>query len=113
LWNLGVLYAGDSRWRLAPAFDLNPFPDRLRESKTWLSQNSGPITSLAQLLEEAPYFGLKPVEARDIVAQVASAVQQWRAVATATAVGMTEGEAELFKGAFEHRDAAAARALVN
>jgi serine/threonine-protein kinase HipA len=28
LWNLGVLYAGGGLWRLAPAFDLNPFPDR-------------------------------------------------------------------------------------
>jgi len=24
-------------WRLAPAFDLNPFPDRVRELKTWVS----------------------------------------------------------------------------
>ena len=35
LWNVGVLYAGEGQWRLAPAFDVNPFPDRVRESKTW------------------------------------------------------------------------------
>jgi serine/threonine-protein kinase HipA len=34
LWNVGVLYAGNGQWRLAPAFDVNPFPDRVRESKT-------------------------------------------------------------------------------
>jgi hypothetical protein len=48
LWNLGVLYAGDRKWQLAPAFDLNPFPDKQRESKTWLSERTGPITWLAQ-----------------------------------------------------------------
>lgn len=31
LQNLGFLYVGQGRWRLAPAFDLNPFPDKDRE----------------------------------------------------------------------------------
>ena len=52
LWNVGFLYAGEGKWRLAPAFDVNPFPDKARESKTWLSEDSGPITSLEQLLAE-------------------------------------------------------------
>lgn len=51
LWNVGVLYAGNGQWRLAPAFDVNPFPDRARESKTWLSEETGPITSLRQLID--------------------------------------------------------------
>ena len=62
LWNVGFLYAGDGKWRLAPAFDVNPFPDKDRESKTWLSETSGPITSLEQLLSEAPYFGFTRTE---------------------------------------------------
>ncbi len=40
-------------WRLAPAFDLNPFPDKDRESKTWLSEESVPVTSIQQLLDQA------------------------------------------------------------
>jgi serine/threonine-protein kinase HipA len=28
LWNVGFLYAGEGRWRLSPAFDVNPFPEQ-------------------------------------------------------------------------------------
>ena len=31
LHNHGFLHASRGQWRLAPAFDLNPFPDRVRE----------------------------------------------------------------------------------
>ncbi len=111
LWNVGVLYAGDGHWRLAPAFDLNPFPDKRRESKTWLSENSGPITSLAQLLSEASTFGLAPADAESIVAEVANAVRDWRPIAASAQVGLKEIEIDVFKHAFEHPDADAARAL--
>lgn len=111
LWNVGVLYAGDGHWRLAPAFDLNPFPDKRRESKTWLSENSGPITSLAQLLSEASTFGLAPADAESIVAEVANAVRDWRPIAASAQVGLREIEIDVFKHAFEHPDADAARAL--
>ncbi len=111
LWNLGALYAGGGQWRLAPAFDLNPFPDRLRESKTWLSEESGPITSLQQLLDGAAYFGLDVADAQEIAARQARAVAAWREVATSQEVGLGERELETFEPAFEHRDAQAARAL--
>jgi serine/threonine-protein kinase HipA len=38
LQNHGFLHVEHGLWRLAPAFDLNPFPDKERESKTWLSE---------------------------------------------------------------------------
>ena len=34
LQDLGFLHLGRGQWRLAPAFDLNPFPDKDRQSKT-------------------------------------------------------------------------------
>jgi serine/threonine-protein kinase HipA len=111
LWNMGMLYVGDGLWGLAPAFDINPFPEKQRESKTWLSERSGPITSLDQLLGEADYFCLGPPEARGVVAEVASAVRNWREVATSAEVGLKESELDAFKTAFEHADASAARAL--
>ena len=113
LWNIGMLYAGGGLWQLAPAFDVNPFPDKQRESKTWLSERSGPITSLEQLLGEANYFGLQPVDAQEVVAQVAKALRDWREVATSTEVGISEHELAAFKSAFEHRDAEAAQALIS
>jgi serine/threonine-protein kinase HipA len=111
LWNLGVLYVSPGQWRLAPAFDLNPFPERQRESKTWLSERSGPITTLAQLLGEADYFGLTHAEAVSIVTEVARAVRDWRRVAVSPEVGLTESELEAFRSAFEHAESAAAQAL--
>jgi len=42
---------------------VKPFPDKARESKTWLSEDTGPITSLEQLLAVADYFGLTRDEA--------------------------------------------------
>jgi serine/threonine-protein kinase HipA len=111
LWNLGVLYSGGGQWQLAPAFDVNPFPDRLRESKTWLSEGTGPITSLEQLLAGAAYFGLERAAAEEIAAQMARTLTDWREIATSNAVGLAERELEAFDPAFEHAAAHAARAL--
>jgi serine/threonine-protein kinase HipA len=111
LWNVGFLYAGEGKWRLAPAFDVNPFPDKARESKTWLSEDSGPITSLEQLLAEAPYFGLARTEAETAAGGIAVKLAQWRQIAKSREVGLSEGELAELTPAFEHEDAQAARAL--
>ncbi len=112
LWNLGVLYAGNGHWRLAPAFDVNPFPDRARESKTWLSEDSGPVTSLEQLIDSCAYFGLQRVEAEEQAAAMIKTLAGWRGVATSKEVGLTEAELETFEPAFEHAPRRAARAGV-
>jgi serine/threonine-protein kinase HipA len=111
LWNVGFLYAGDGKWRLAPAFDVNPFPDKTRESKTWLSEDSGPIDSLEQLLAEAPYFGLTRQEAEVTAGGIATKLAQWREIAKSRDVGLSEVELANLAPAFEHEDARAARAL--
>ncbi len=38
LRNHGFLHVAHGQWRLAPAFDVNPSPDRARELKTWISE---------------------------------------------------------------------------
>jgi serine/threonine-protein kinase HipA len=113
LWNVGFLYAGDGKWRLAPAFDVNPFPDKARESKTWLSEASGPITSLEQLLIEAPYFGLARAEAEQAAGAIALKLAHWRQIAESEDVGLNGAELAEFAPAFEHDDARAALALVH
>ena len=112
LWNLGVLYAGDGQWRLAPAFDVNPFPDRARESKTWLSEDVGPILSVKQLIDACPYFGLEAAEARQEATVMANILSTWRAVATSKEVGLADVDLRAFESAFEHSEALAARAGV-
>lgn len=102
LQNLGFLHVGKGLWRLAPAFDLNPFPEKDRESKTWLSEDTGPITSIAMLLNEADRFYLSPAEALKVLAQVSHVVIDWRALALSDEVGLNEKELEDFASAFEH-----------
>jgi serine/threonine-protein kinase HipA len=109
LWNVGVLYDGNGQWRLAPAFDVNPFPDRVRESKTWLSQDTGPITSIEQLINGCLYFGLQHAQGEAEAAAMATLLAGWREVATSKEVGLTEAELKEFEPAFEHAEARAAR----
>ena len=111
LWNVGVLYVGNGQWRLAPAFDLNPFPDRVRESKTWLSEDTGPITSLDQLIDGCAYFGLQRAEAEGEATAMATLLAGWREVATSKEVGLAEGELKEFEAAFKPAEARAARQL--
>jgi serine/threonine-protein kinase HipA len=112
LRNLGFLHVGDGRWRLAPAFDLNPFPDKDRESKTWLSESDGPITDLRMLLARAPYFALDEKQARAIVAEVYAAVSGWRALALGPEIGLRPAELDDFAPAFEHEQTQAAKAFL-
>ena len=102
LQNIGFLYCGQNLWRLAPAFDLNPFPDKAAESKTWLSEDTGPITSVQQLMAQAFRFELSPAQARVVLAEVLAAVAQWKEVAATAEVGMQAVELADFRPAFEH-----------
>jgi len=101
LQNIGFLFSGNNQWRLAPAFDLNPFPDKESESKTWLSEDSGPITSIEQLLGQAARFELSQPQAQSILEEVASAVKRWKDVATSAEVGLQAHEVNDFKPAFK------------
>lgn len=112
LQNIGFLYMGNNQWQLSPAFDINPMPDKDRESKTWLSEDTGPVTSLAQLMSQASKFSLNNDQALNIVQQVVNAVLQWRTVGQSMDVGMTAHELDEFDLAFEHPDLEEAKVLV-
>jgi len=111
LHNLGFLHVGKGLWRLSPAFDLNPFPDKDRESKTWLSEDSGPITSIHGLMEQAGRFSLDKSDALQVVAEVHHAVARWREVATRDA-GLRAPELDQFAPAFEHSEMQATAKLL-
>lgn len=102
LQNHGVLHVSSGLWRLAPAFDLNPFPDKERESKTWLSEQDGPITDIQMLLARAGMFALTPTEALKVVAEVHAAVRAWRSIAIHPRIGLKARELDDFAPAFEH-----------
>jgi len=111
LWNIGFLYAGDGKWRLAPAFDVNPFPEKDRESMTWLSESSGPITSLEQVLAEATYFGFTRPQAEAAAGSIAVKLAEWKQLGSSREIGLSEQDLIQLTPAFEHRDAQAAPAL--
>lgn len=98
LRNHGFLHVGHGQWRLAPAFDLNPFPDRERELKTWISPEAGPEASIDRLRATAPYFRITDAQTDTIIAEVDAAVADWRDVGTS--IGMSTGELDAFTEAF-------------
>ena len=110
LLNHGFLYAGNGRWRLSPAFDLNPFPERARELKTWISEDAGPSATIDALVSVCPYFRLPPRRAAEILGDVERAVARWRDLGGG--LGMSKAELDPFENAFEHEERNAARAWI-
>lgn len=109
LMNHGFLHVDRGQWRLAPAFDINPFPERVRELKTWISEDAGPEASIDALMSVMAYFRIANARAKEILGQVEAAVARWRE--EGRALGMSENEVEQFVDAFEHGERAAARKL--
>jgi len=107
LRNHGFLHIDRGQWRLAPAFDVNPFPERARELKTWVSEEAGPEATIEALMSVLPYFRIAPLKAREILGEVELAVSQWRAVGRG--LGMSAHELDQFTDAFEHDEREAAR----
>ncbi|MDO8543019.1 MAG: type II toxin-antitoxin system HipA family toxin [Opitutaceae bacterium] len=108
LHNHGFLHAERGLWRLAPAFDLNPFPDRARELKTWVSQEAGPEATIEALRSVTAYFRIAPKRAREILQEVERAVSGWRKLGRS--LGLTDRELDAFANAFEHSEREAAGA---
>ena len=111
LHNHGFLHMQLGQWRLAPAFDINPFPERVRELKTWISEDTGPEASIDALMSVVPYFRIELEDAIRILAKVEHAVGRWRQVGAS--IGMSSSELDQFADAFEHRERRAALALIN
>jgi serine/threonine-protein kinase HipA len=112
LHNHGFLHVAHGQWCLAPAFDINPFPDKERESKTWLSELDGPITDVQMLLARAAYFALDAEQSLAVLAKVHAAVSNWRQAALSPEVGLRLAELDDFAPAFEHEQMAAAATLL-
>ena len=112
LQNHGFLHVAHGQWRLAPAFDINPFPDKDRESKTWLSERDGPITDVRMLLARASYFALDEQQALTVLDEVHAAVSNWRNLALGPEVGLRATELDDFALAFEHEQIDAAATLL-
>lgn len=109
LRNHGFLHVEHGLWRLAPAFDINPFPDRLRELKTWVSEETGPEACIEALMSVIAYFRIDQDRARTILGDVERAVSGWRD--EGRKLGMTGRDLDDFADAFEHPERDEARRL--
>ncbi len=107
LHNHGFLHVDRGQWRLSPAFDVNPFPERVRELKTWITEEAGPEATVEALMSALPYFRIPTSRAREILQRVSHAVSEWRSVGRG--LGMSTQELDQFADAFEHEEIAAAR----
>ena len=110
LHNHGFLHVTRDQWRLSPAFDINPFPDRERELKTWISEEAGPAASIEALMAVSPYFKLGRSTAIQILAEVERTVSTWRV--RGRELGMTSGELDQFADAFEHSERKITQAIL-
>ena len=110
LHNHGFLHVEGDLWRLSPAFDINPFPDRARELKTWISEDVGPDASVSALMSTARYFGLSRARATSVLTDVEHAVASWQELATR--IGFSRDETEQFREAFEHPERRIAQRLI-
>jgi serine/threonine-protein kinase HipA len=110
LHNHGFLHVAKDQWRLSPAFDINPFPDSLRELRTWISEEAGPAASIDSLMAVAAYFKLDKKAAVQILAEVERTVSTWRV--RGRELGMSARELEQFADAFEHHEREVAQSII-
>ncbi|MDE0292499.1 MAG: type II toxin-antitoxin system HipA family toxin [Candidatus Dadabacteria bacterium] len=95
LRNHGFLYDRNSRWRLSPAYDLNPVPlaEKARELTTWISEQ-GPEADLDLAREAAPFFALKKKQAEAIIDEISAALKSWQS--TARRLGMNSRDMDIY-----------------
>jgi serine/threonine-protein kinase HipA len=108
LRNHGFLRAGSSGWRLSPAYDLNPAPEKAGLHAIAFSEHER-TSSLPVVLSVAPQFGLTASQARDIAMAVAAVTAKWRDAAKRS--GINKPEIDRMASAFEHEHLAAALRL--
>lgn len=87
---------GTNGWRLAPAFDVNPNIDKAEHVLNLDDADNRP--SLETVLTTSQFYGLSANHAKQIVEEVASAVDNWRDAARKA--GISAGDVELSAGAF-------------
>ena len=105
-----LLHGGNSGWRLAPAYDLNPTPVDVRPRVLSTAIDIDEATaSLDLALETAQYYGIKTSDARSIAVEVAKAVSDWRAAAAR--LNIHSREIDRMASAFVHKDMEKALAL--
>jgi serine/threonine-protein kinase HipA len=110
--NHGFLHVEHGQWCLAPAFDINPFPDKDQELKLWLDEAYGPVDSIEAVVGAAGYFRLDAAAVQRVLGQVCHAISNWQTVALSPDVGMSARDLTDFAPAFENEQMDIAKNLL-
>lgn len=110
--NHGFLHVEHGQWRLAPAFDINPFPDKDQELKLWLDEEYGPVDSIEAVVRAAGHFRLDRPAVQRVLGKVHTAIAGWKSVAKFVQVGMSDRDIEDFSPAFENEQMRIAKTLL-
>lgn len=100
--NHGFLHSGGGQWRLAPLFDVNPFPDKEPILKTAVTEATGETGDIQDALDAAVSFGVFDDHAHVILTRMMVALNDWKRLARSRAVGMDDGEIDKVAPAFEN-----------
>jgi serine/threonine-protein kinase HipA len=103
LKNHGFIYAGGDRWRISPAFDINPSPSRHRVLETSIMEGGTFDASIEVALEASQFFGLSEDEARKLINEMAKIITtDWREALRNE--GTAVSDIKQFAAAFEHEE---------
>ncbi|PVA11425.1 type II toxin-antitoxin system HipA family toxin [Pelagivirga sediminicola] len=103
LKNHGFIYAGGDRWRLSPAFDINPSPSRHRVLETGIIQGGSFDASLDIALEACEFFDLTSADARQQAFRMAETIaSNWGQALRDE--GCSAADAQSYSEAFEHEE---------
>lgn len=98
-----------NQWRLSPAFDLNPNPERLGYLRTSID-GGDPDASIDKLLRVNPYFRIRSDDAHAALAPVLAATLRWRELAASH--GLSRDAIRELEPAFEHDQQGRARSRI-
>lgn len=110
LKNHGFIYAGGDRWRLSPAFDINPSPSRHRVLETGIIQGGSFKASLEIALEACEFFDVTLKSAKAQVSEMANIISEsWKQALRAE--GCTSDDVHNYTNAFQHEESNRALAI--
>ena len=108
LKNHGFIYAGNDRWRLSPAFDINPSPSRHRVLETGIIQGGSFDASLEIALEACEFFDVTLETGKVWAAEIAAILaQSWKEIFREQ--GASSDQVRSYAEAFEHEEAERAK----
>lgn len=103
LKNHGFIYAGGDRWRLSPAFDINPSPSRHRVLETGIIQGGSFDASMEIALEACEFFDVKMEEGKRLAHEMAEVItSRWKEAFRNE--GTASEDVRGYANAFEHAE---------